>query len=379
MTHPSRRHRRSLLMMVGLVLALAMAACGADDTADPADTADAPDDVVEATDDDSAEVDAAVDDDAREDSPADEPDDVGQESFSVAYLSASSANTWLQTSLAAMTEVADANDVTITEFDAQFTPGVQSQQIQDILVADTYDAIVIAAIDGAGIIPDLEEALDAGLEVAILNQVVGEDLDTADPQFDGPVVSAMAPPLRSGERMGELTLQACEGLSPCNVVYFYGIQGIPLDNALKAGFDDVTSANPDIEIVAEAEGQYLGPDVALAAMQDVLQRTEDIDVVVGPDQSMQGVLLALQDEGIDDVAIIGLGGSEPAIEGIRDGTWFGTVFGAPADEGRIVMEALLAAFGDGTVTGGVDPLTELPDEGLVTADNVDNFEPQWAG
>ena len=364
-------------LLIGLTLALTMAACGGGDAGDPA-TEDEPTDT--ATAEATPTTDATEAEEATE--PAAEPTDAAEGDagpYEVAFLNASSANTFLQSSLEAMTEVGDANDVTITEFDAEFTPGVQATQIQDVIVAGTYDGIIIAALDGAAVIPDLEEAMAAGLEVVILNQVVGEELDTADPQFDGVAASVMAPPQRSGERMGELTLQACADLSPCNVVYFYGIQGIPLDNALKLGFDEVTGSNPDIEVVAEAEGQYLGPDVSLAAMQDVLQRTDEIDVVIGSDQSIQGVQLALQDAGVEDVALIGLGGSEPAIAGVGDGSWFGTVFAAPADEGQFAMQAMVDVLADGTTTGGIDPLLELPDEGLVTADNVEEYEAQWAG
>ena len=79
------------------------------------------------------------------------------------------------------------------------------------------------------------------------------------------------------------------------------------------------------------------------------------------------------------VKLIGLGGSEPAIEGVADGSWFGGVYGAPADEGRIAMEAMVQALNDGTHVGGVDPLTEVPDDGLITASNVDKFTAQWKG
>jgi ABC-type sugar transport system, periplasmic component len=168
-------------------------------------------------------------------------------------------------------------------------------------------------------------------------------------------------------------------VSPCNVVYFYGIKGTPIDTAVKLGWDEVTASNPDITVVAEAEGQYLGPDVALAAMQDVLQRTDDIDVVTGPDQAMVGAQLALSDAGLSDIKIIGFGGSEVAIEAVSSGAWFGDVFGAPFTEGTLAMEAMVAALRDGTVTGGVNPLAEFPNGGLVTADNVADFTPQWAG
>ena len=60
---------------------------------------------------------------------------------------------------------------------------------------------------------------------------------------------------------------------------------------------------------------------------------------------MQGAEIALSDEGkLDQVKLIGLGGSEPAIEGIASGRWFAGVFGAPGDEGRIAMEAMVSAL-----------------------------------
>lgn len=298
----------------------------------------------------------------------------------IAYLSASSANTWLQASKKAMDTIAAANNMKLTEFDAQFKPGEQSKQIQDVLAAGKYKGIIIASVDGAGIIPDLQTAIAKGLKIGILNQIVGTKLDTSDPQFTGPSVSVLAAPLRSGERLGKLTLKACEGISPCRVVYFYGIKGIPLDNALKQGFDSVVKANPAIQVVAEGEGKYAGPDVAQKALADIMQRTKNFDVVVGSDQSMQGSLLALTDAGKSDkVKLIGLGGSQPAIDGIKAGTWFGDVFGAPATEGTLLMNAMVEAFKSGKVTGGIDPAMTLPDEGLITKANVDKFTAQWNG
>lgn len=298
----------------------------------------------------------------------------------IAYLSASSANTWLQVSKKAMDTIAAANNMKLTEFDAQFKPGEQSKQIQDVLAAGKYKGIIIASVDGAGIIPDLQTAIAKGLKVGILNQIVGTKLDTSDPQFAGPSVSVLAAPLRSGERLGKLTLKACEGVSPCRVVYFYGIKGIPLDNALKQGFDSVVKANPAIKVVAEGEGKYAGPDVAQKAMADIMQKTKNFDVVVASDQGIQGILLALTDAGkAGKVKLIGLGGSKPAIDGIKAGTWFGGVFGAPATEGKLLMNAMVEAFKTGKVTGGIDPATTLPDEGLMTKDNIDKFTAEWNG
>jgi len=216
------------------------------------------------------------------------------------------------------------------------------------------------------------------MKIVGLNQVIGDLLDTADPQDASISASIMAPPQRSGERIGALTLQACEGIDPCDVVYFYGIKGIPLDVAIKQGFDAVTEGST-VNVVAEGEGKYLGPDAGLAAMQDILVATSDFDVVVGADQSMQGAEIALMDaDMLENVAIIGFGGSTPAFEAVADGRWFADLMGAPGTEGALAMNAMIEALA-GNDIGGIDTALELQDEGLVTADNVADFTAEWDG
>ncbi len=240
----------------------------------------------------------------------------------VAYLSASSANTWLSASVAEMQKVAEANGIKITEFDAQFDPARQTSQMQDAIASGRYDGIILVSINGPGAIPDAQEAIRQGIEVVVLNQVVGADLTTSEPQVEGLAASVMAAPYRSGVRMGELTVQACEGIDPCEVVFIYGIKGIPLDDAIRQGVDDTIAGHANIAIVAEGEGKYLGPDGGIAATQDILQINDHFDVMVGADQSMQGGAIVLADEGMTgQVKLIGLGGSEPALKGIADGSW----------------------------------------------------------
>lgn len=298
----------------------------------------------------------------------------------IAYLSASSANTWLSSSAAEMNSVAEANGMTIVEFDAQFDPARQQSQLQDVIASGQYDGIIIAAIFGLGLIPDIEMAIAEGIEVVALNQVIGEDLTTSDPQVEGMTASVLASPYRSGVRHGQMTISACEGDDECNVVFIYGIKGIPLDDAIRQGFDDTIASYSNISVVAEGEGKYLGPDGGITAVQDIMQVTNDFDVIVGADQSIQGAEIVLSDEGmLDNVKLIGLGGSAPALEGIADGRWFGGVFGAPGDEGRLAMEAMVQALTGGGDAGGIDPLSDAPGGGLINADNVGDFAAQWDG
>ena len=361
-----------------VALSLIAAACGNDDDTD---TAPAPTETVtQATTapEPAAEPQATA---AIEPTPEATPEPTAApEPWKIAYLSASSANTFLLASVGEMQRLADENNIDMVEFDAQFNADLQTTQLQDAVTSGQYDGIILVALNGPGLVPDVEAALDAGLEVVLFNQIVGDDLSTNEPQVDGVAASIMAPPVVTGERAGQLTITACADLDPCRVVYLYGIKGFPLDVALRQGFDNATARQSNITVVAEGEGQYLGPEGGINAIQDILQAEPEFDVVVGADQSLQGVELVLTDEGkLDDVALIGLGGSSPAIEGVRDGRWFATVFYAPASEGRLAMEAMIAALEDGTYTGGVDPNADFVDDGMVTAANVDQFIAEWDG
>ena len=153
-----------------------------------------------------------------------------------------------------------------------------------------------------------------------------------------------------------------------------------MDNAIKEGFDETVAANPNIKIVAEGEGKYLGPDTAQKGMQGIMQKTPAFDVVVGADQSIQGVVLALTDAGkLGKSKLIGFGGSKAAIDGVKNGTWFADLFGAPGTEGRLLMEGMVKAIKTGKKSGGIDPATKLPDGALVTKANVSKFKAEWNG
>ncbi len=361
----------TLLVALGIFLV----ACGSD--ADDTTSDDGASDTEDSAEASEEEPEAPTEEEESADEADEEPADDG-EAVQIAYLSASSANTWLVASRESMEKVAADNGIEVVEFDAQFDPAMQQQQFQDAVASGQYAGIVLVSLVGSGSIPDVEAALDAGLEVVVLNQVVGDDLTTVDPQVDGIAAAVFEPPQVRGERIGELTLEACADLDPCNVVYFYGIRGVPLDEAVRAGWDSVVEGST-VTVVADAEGQYLGPDVGLAAMQDILVANSDIDVVIGADQSMQGVELALDDaDGLDDVLIIGFGGSSYSVDAIADGRWWGGLYGAPATEGELAMTAMVDAL-NGTDTGGVDPAQSVPNGGLMTQDNIGDFTAEWDG
>ncbi len=43
------------------------------------------------------------------------------------------------------------------------------------------------------------------------------------------------------------------------------------------------------------------------------------------------------------------------------------------------MEAMVDALNNGVDQGGIDPLSSIPDEGLMTAENISKFTAEWDG
>jgi ribose transport system substrate-binding protein len=304
----------------------------------------------------------------------------GAERPKIAFLNILASNTFATEVLKEAERVASERGADVTEFDGGYDAAKQQQQLQNVISSDQYDGVIIIPV-GTQLATDVTSAADAGLKTVAIETVLGDDYNTTEPQVEGLDFAVLTPPQVLGNRLGELALQACEGKDPCRVVYFYGVKGTPSDNAYIKGFKETIAKNLAVEIAAEGEGEYKGPDVALAAMQNILQSTPEFDVVVGVDQAMQGVQLALEQAGkLEGVSIIGLGGSEAAVKGIADGKWFGGVQTVPRTEGEIGMNAMLDLIaGEYDGPSGVDPSTEVPDNGLITQENVDEFEAQWKG
>ncbi|ADB50641.1 sugar ABC transporter substrate-binding protein [Conexibacter woesei] len=297
----------------------------------------------------------------------------------VAFVNASMANAVLQAAYQEMQRVAEAEGVELTAFDAGFDPAKQFAQLQDVVASGQYDGVIVAPLDGNGLVPGVEAAIDAGLKVGSLNQAIGSRLDTTEPQVDGMSFAVIHPPVTSGRDMGRLTVEACRDVDPCEVGFLYGSKALPLGQALRQGWDGAVEDSPNIEVVAEGDGNF-DAQGGLKVVQDFLQAHPGIDVIVGPDPSVVGAQPALSDAGrLGKVKLVGGGGSAAAIRQIAAGEngWVGTAVVLPRSEGRAAMEAMIAAVRDGKASGGIDPSGEIPGGAMLTRENAARFRGEF--
>ena len=294
----------------------------------------------------------------------------------IAYLSFAVANSYDAPMLAAAQTVAKENNSTIKVFDANNDPKKQFAQLQTATSSGDYDGIIVQPIFGTGLITGVQDAIAAGKKVVNMDQILGKDLSTDQPQVDGLSGNVVFVPTEIGTKLGNLVKQACQdkSLDPCKVGYLYDIKASALDVAIKKSFDEAVAGSP-VKIVAQGES-FFTPAKGLAAAQNMLQAHSDLNLIVGSDQGIEGAIQAI---GKKKVILVGYGGSAAALQGVAAGTWYGDVAQLPASEGRLAAQAVIKAVRTGAKAGGVNPVADLPNQGVVTKDNADQFTAEWPG
>src|ERR687895_1714284 len=108
----------------------------------------------------------------------------------IAFLNPSAANTYISQTWGRMEKIAKERGAEVTQFDAGFDPAKQQQQLQTATASNKYDGIIISPI-GAQLTADVQAAAAAGLEVVVVGNILGPQLDTSDPQVEGVDLSVL--------------------------------------------------------------------------------------------------------------------------------------------------------------------------------------------
>jgi ribose transport system substrate-binding protein len=301
--------------------------------------------------------------------------------LNIAYLSFAVENSYDAPMLAAAQAVADVSNATLKVFDANNSPQTQYSQLQDVIASGQYQGIILQPIFGTGLITLVEQAIAKGIKVVNMDQVLGPNYSTDAPQVPGLAANVMFVPTEIGTKLGNLVVQACQAknLNPCNVGYLYDIKASALDVAISGAFDKAIAADPGVKIVAQGQS-FFSPTDGLTAVQDMLAAKPDLNLIVGSDQGIEGGVEAVAAKHLTGkIILVGYGASAAALAGVASGAWYGDVAQAPASEGRLAVQAMIKALRTGQDSGGIDPVAELPDNGIVTKANVSQFTAEWPG
>jgi ribose transport system substrate-binding protein len=301
--------------------------------------------------------------------------------LSIAYLSFAVENSYDAPMLAAAQAVASDQNATVKVFDANNSPQTQYSQLQDVINSGQYSGIIVQPIFGTGLLSLVKQAISKGIKVVNMDQILGPDLSTDQPQVSGLSANVTFVPTDIGTKLGQLVVQACQAknLSPCDVGYLYDIKASALDVAISGAFDKAIAADKAIKVVAQGQS-FFSPTEGLTAVQNMLQASPHLNLIVGSDQGIEGGAQALQTAHLTGkVILVGYGASAAALAGVASGAWYADVAQAPASEGRLAMQAIIKALRTGKSSGAVNPVAGLPDGGVVTKANVSQFTAEWPG
>lgn len=301
--------------------------------------------------------------------------------LNIAYLSFAVQNSYDAPMLAAATAVADENHANLKVFDANNNPATQQQQLQDVINSGQYDGIITQPIESTNLTSLVTQAIAKGIKVVNMDQILGTSLSTDAPQVKGLSANVTFVPTKIGTQLGQQVVAACEAknLNPCNIGYLYDIKASALDTAISGAFGKAIKADPNAKVVTSGQS-FFSPTTGLTAVQDMLQANPNINLIVGSDQGIEGGAQALATaHKTGKVILVGYGASAAALAGVASGAWYSDVAQAPASEGRLAMQALIAAIKTGKVSGAIDPVAGLPDNGVVTKADASQFTAEWPG
>jgi ribose transport system substrate-binding protein len=309
----------------------------------------------------------------------------GGETFSVAFLAASSQNGYNKAVFDGIQAKAEElGNVEAKILDGRFDAQVQFNQLQDAAASGQYDGMVIVPNDTVSIAGAVGAAQSATIPVVTALFPIGPNLTQLEPQVPGIVATVASPPADGARKQAELAAEYCADKDPCRVMILIGQRQAPFDKVRHDAYREVLDQHDNIEVVATLEGNY-DRDQSLKAMQDALQANPEFEVLLSnADQQTAGAQIALEDAGIDhkDIYLTGAGGTKEAVKAVRDGVWKADYINFPVTQGEQSLEQLVNALEEKPVTAVIDSDKEAPFDPFVDKQALEeqpDFTGQWSG
>lgn len=243
-------------------------------------------------------------------------------------------------------------------FDAKQDVNQQINHVNSI-IAQGFDAMTIQPADNAALAPSMAAAADAGITV-ISHYDISEDLGINDK-----IYQCLFGQKASGVMQAEEYVKLC-GESG-KVAIIAGLTGADNAQQRTAGYEEVLSQYPDIEVVQTVYCDW-DRQKAMAAAEDIITAHPDLTAFLVQDDGMSwGVYEAIEAAGkTDQIKIASQGFYESSIPAIKEGKFLFTISYPAGFFARDAIE-VIKAVEDGET---VDRITLLGME-LVTVDNVD--------
>lgn len=335
-------------ILFGLVVALLLAACGGGDegSASSVQSIDSPT---------TTEAEDTGDTGA-------ENGDGGEQGFSVGVAFPGDAP-YLDGYRKGLDQAAGERGVELSILNADWDAATQSEQIQQ-LASSAVDGLIVWPVDAQAVCTSIAATAEAGIPMVASNSQVDESCADQLVAYTGP--DDIAQGCEAAKLMNS-TLEE-EG----KVLVIEGVPGTAPQIRRLEGFEDCLADG--IEILDSQPADW-DKAKAISVTRDLLTRYGDeVDGIFGQDDTMAaGAAEAAQELGVlEEIAIVGLGGSQSGLDAVRDGLLTGTMIQSPVFDGIYAVNAIV----DHLEGKDVEPVRYLPIP-VVTQENVDEFEAEW--
>lgn len=360
MKHTSRARRVRGIVAGVATVALLASACGGDaDTDDTDDDVEVDEPADDAEEDDAdLEEDEPADDEAEDDADEDAEAAAGDGDFDITLIPGVTGDEFYVSMECGALEAAEELGATLDVQGApEFSPTEQIPILESV-IASGPDAILIAPTDVDALQAPLEEAVDAGIEVVLV------DTTLSDPSL---AVSQIGSDNHEGGRMAaEAVGELMGGEGAAMVVNV--TPGISTTDARGEGFEEgLEELYPDITFLGQ---EYSDNEPAQAAeiVSATLAAEPELSGIFGANLfSAEGAATGIRQEGRDDVSIVGFDAGPAQIEQLREGLVQALIVQQPLEIGRQGVEQAVAALtgeettpeiGTGFVTATIDNLDD---------------------
>ncbi len=333
-----RKKKMMALLTAAALTAGMLSGCGGQtqQATEPADTADAAD--------------------ASDAEPADATG--GDEKYVIGYTVNDLNDTWVSVVIDNVEQWATEHPEVEVLIGDGASDAMTQQAVVEGWIEMGVNCVCLKPVDYEASLSILSEVKEAGIKYVALQQ----DAEDAD-CFVG------ADGVETGKNQMQAVIDAIGGSG--KIAYLAGTEGTLVASEREEGSMAALEANPDCELVAREDGDWLRED-SITIVETWLTSGIEFDAICAAcDEMAIGAILALQAAGRDDVVVAGIDGLEMGLEQIEEGNMTLTFY---ADAHGLAYEALDAAL---ALCKGEQPEDVVLEDILVNEENEPDYMALW--
>lgn len=296
------------------------------------------------------------------------------------FIAGSAANyTWSAAAEEGAKSAAEADNVELTIFEANFDPVAQFNQVQNAITSGKYQGLVIQPVSAQMCdIVGTDAVKNNLLVVSIGATLCGQDDQEADGLWSPGTLTFVGGQYGVPGFIDFTSAVLAQNPGPQKVIQVIGPEDYGVTRGWNAAIDQTWKGDPNFEVVATVYTDYSTPD-AYNKVLDALQANPETTVIVSQYIDMtKGVVKAVEDLGRTDIKVYDFAGSAESVKLVQEGKAVATFASYPKSIGAAAIQAIVDAANGQAISktilkdGNPDALTTVIDKSILA-----DYTPQY--